>query len=111
MNKKSSKYITILAILVAVIAILGIIIFLYSRKYSYKLQEISNEEIEYYKLEQDEKYGVIDKEGNVVIEAKYVSIDIPNPSKAIFIKSEDGKNLQLSWICRITKVKISSYQK
>lgn len=92
MNKKSSKYITILAILVAVIAILGIIIFLYSRKYSYKLQEISNEEIEYYKLEQDEKYGVIDKEGNVVIEAKYVSIDIPNPSKAIFIKSEDGKN-------------------
>ena len=94
MNKKGNKVITISVILAIIIAIIGIIIFFYNRKYSYKLQEILSEEIEYYKLEQDGKYGVIDKSGNVIIEAKYTSIDIPNPTKPIFIKSEDGKNYE-----------------
>ena len=43
-------------------------------------------------MEQNWKYGVIDIEGNVVIEPSYNLVDIPNPTKAIFITSEDSKN-------------------
>ena len=36
-------------------------------------------------MEQNGKYGVIDKSGNIVIDADYEAVQIPNPSKDIFI--------------------------
>ena len=49
----------------------------------YKIEEIS--EYNYFILEQNGKYGVIDKSGNIVIDADYEAVQIPNPSKDIFI--------------------------
>lgn len=47
---------------------------------------------EYFLLSESENLGVIDKKGNQIIEAKYASIEIPNPSKDVFIcYSEDGQ--------------------
>lgn len=47
---------------------------------------------EYFLLSEGENLGVIDKKGKHIIEAKYESIEIPNPSKDIFIcTSEDGQ--------------------
>lgn len=93
MNRKKNNRLIIALIVIAVIAIIAIVCAIISNnKYSYKILEIAESEIQYYKLEQNGKFGVIDKEGNVVIEPKYNSIDIPNPSMALFIKSEDGKN-------------------
>ena len=34
---------------------------------------------------QDNKYGVINKNGDIVIDANYDIIEIPNPAKDIFI--------------------------
>ena len=47
---------------------------------------------EYFLLSTDENLGVIDKKGKEIIEAKYASIEIPNPSKDVFIcYQEDGQ--------------------
>ena len=93
MNKKKKNIIIFIIVLVIILAgVIGVSIYLNNLKYKYELSVIQDSDIQYYKLEKDGLYGVIDKEGNVVIEPKYTSIDIPNPTKAVFIKSDDGKN-------------------
>ena len=93
MNKKKRNIIVFVIILILIIAgIVGVSIYLNNLKYKYELSTIQDNEIQYYKLEQDGKYGVIDKNGTVVLQPTYSSIDIPNPTKAVFIKSDDEKN-------------------
>lgn len=93
MNKKKKNIIIFIIVLVIILAgVIGVSIYLNNLKYNYELSIIQDSDIQYYKLEKDGLYGVIDKEGNVVIEPKYASIDIPNPTKSVFIKSDDGKN-------------------
>lgn len=91
-KNKGKKNIIIIFIVILVIIglIVGISIYLNNQKYEYDIVEISNEQIQYYKLEQDGKYGVIDKEGGIVIEPKYVMVDIPNPTKELFIVQDEG---------------------
>ena len=50
-----------------------------------KLEEITLEDAKYFTLIVDKKYGVIDAEGNVVIEPQYADLSIPNPTKAVFV--------------------------
>ncbi len=59
---------------------------------SYKIEEIK--EINYAIVTHSGKYGVIDKSGSIVVEPVYVAIQIPNPSKPIFICIE-GYNEEL----------------
>lgn len=87
---KKNIIIVIISLLIIIGLIIGISIYINNKKYEYDIVEISNEEIQYYKLEQDGKYGVIDKEGNVVIEPKYVLLDIPNPTRDLFVVQNEG---------------------
>lgn len=50
---------------------------------SYKLEEVNN--FSYFRLYENEKYGVIDSNGNILVPAKYDMLEIPNPSKDVFI--------------------------
>lgn len=81
MNKRV-KWI-IIAILAIVIVTIAIISIRNEMLLHYKIEEIS--EYNYFVLEQNKKYGVIDKKGNVVIEANYETVQIPNPSKPVFV--------------------------
>ena len=81
MNKKIRWIIIgIVAVIIIAISIMAII---NEVQLHYKVEEIS--EYNYFTLEQNQKYGVIDKKGNIVIEAEYEAVQIPNPSKAIFV--------------------------
>lgn len=81
MNKKIRWIIIgIVAVIIIVISIMAII---NEVQLHYKVEEIS--EYKYFTLEQNQKYGVIDRNGNIVIEAEYGAVQIPNPSKAIFV--------------------------
>ena len=92
-NRNTKNIIILIVILIAIIAVItGVVIFINNQRYEYELSQISNDQIKYYKLEQDGRYGVIDREGNVVIEPNYAELDIPNPTMPVFIKSEDGQN-------------------
>ena len=81
MNKKIRWIIIgIVAVIIIAISIMAII---NEVQLHYKVEEIS--EYKYFTLEQNKKYGVIDRNGNIVIEAEYGAVQIPNPSKAIFV--------------------------
>src|SRR5574344_373291 len=87
-NNKISKIIIIIVIILIACIAIGIISYNANEsKYKYSLIEINNDDIKYYLLEQDNKYGVIDKEGNVVISASYAGLVIPNPTKDVFLCS------------------------
>lgn len=76
----------VLSILLIVIIIIGAILIVQKikeKKYNYKIDEVK--EYNYYISQENDKYGVIDKEGNTVIDPSYTSIIIPNPEKDIFI--------------------------
>ena len=80
MNKKLIAVIVI--ILIAVGIIVGINIS-NEKKVDYEISEIKT--YNYFKFLEKEKYGVINRNGEVLIEAKYDDIIIPNPEKDIFI--------------------------
>ena len=49
----------------------------------YEIAQIK--EYNYFILKKDNSYGVIDKNGNTIIELSYTEIKIPNPEKDIFV--------------------------
>ncbi|NLC88297.1 MAG: hypothetical protein GX682_06010 [Clostridiaceae bacterium] len=78
------KYIIIPIIILTII--ISIIVGLMFINYNDKSYDIENVTVfSYFKLYENEKYGIIDAKGNTLVEAKYDNIDIPNPSKPVFI--------------------------
>lgn len=71
----------ILVVLIIIAVILGIFIVKNKTydKFNYQIEEIS--EYDYYVYTENEKFGVIDKQGKVVIQANYSKVVIPNPRK------------------------------
>lgn len=74
-----------------VLIVLLIVFFSKNRKVNFIENSETNSGItyEYFLLTTEDKLGVIDKKGNVIINPEYDEIDIPNPSKDIFICSND----------------------
>lgn len=80
--KKNFRWIIIISvIIIAIIAIISVII--NEKSYDYKIENIN--EYNYFLLVQNERYGVIDKNGNIIIDAEYEAVQIPNPSKPVFV--------------------------
>lgn len=52
-------------------------------KFNYEIKEVNN--INYVLINKNNKFGVINKNGDVVVKPIYDEIDIPNPSKPVFI--------------------------
>lgn len=73
----------IISVLTIIVLAIGIMAIVNELNLHYKIEEIS--EYNYFILEQNGKYGVIDKSGNIVIDVDYEAVQIPNPSKDIFI--------------------------
>lgn len=97
--KRSRKGLWLILIIIAVAVGLAIyfgISFFQSRN-SVNLTQIEDKDIGYYKLKKDDKYGVIDKNGNVVIEPQYVDIAIPNPKIDLFICTESADYNNKVW--------------
>ena len=81
MNKK--KIVIALVLVVVALAVIAIVLIMNNVRYSYKLEIV--QEHEYFILVHDNKNGVIDKRGNILIQPEYNVIQIPNPSKPVFI--------------------------
>lgn len=91
MRKNGLKKVFLLVILLAVV--LGIV-FAVVNKNSDKgvaLQTINENDVKYYILRVNNKFGVIDKEGNVVVEPKYGDLVIPNPTRDVFLYTEGNE--------------------
>ncbi len=85
----------ILVMIIVIIIVSGIFVVKNkkSNKFEYEIEDISK--YNYYLYRENENFGVIDKDGNVIIEANYSNVVIPNPEKDIFIcyNNEDSKVL------------------
>lgn len=82
LNKRN--IIIIISILLAIAIIASVVtIYIIENDKNYEIEEIK--EYSYFKLYQNELYGVIDNKANIIIEPKYKMIVIPNPSKDVFI--------------------------
>lgn len=80
------KKVKIVITAITVIIILAIFILVITNNKgtnNYKLEKIGK--YSYFKLYENEKYGVIDDKGNILINPTYSVINIPNPTKAVFI--------------------------
>ena len=83
-------------LVLVIVIILIIIIAVLSRnnikksKAEYTIPAIEN--YTYVKYKDGEKYGVINREGKLIIEAKYSNIEIPNPQKSVFICYDENKS-------------------
>lgn len=77
------KYIFLICTIV-IILVLGIV-FLKNNNHQldYQLEQVN--EINYLLISENNKFGVINKQGDVIVSPIYDEIDIPNPSKPIFI--------------------------
>lgn len=58
----------------------------------YEIETIA--EYKYFVVKENNKYGVIDTQGNKIIETKYEEVKIPNPEKEVFICYE-GENTKV----------------
>ena len=73
----------IVGILILVVVSIAAIMIINEMQLNYTIEEIT--EYNYFVLIENEKYGVMDKYGNVIIEPSYEAVQIPNPSKPIFV--------------------------
>jgi len=81
------KYKIIIGIILILILVgIAFIIMYQKKKKSNLADEIEQvKEYNYFILKQEEKYGVIDKTGNIIITPEYSEVKIPNPEKGIFV--------------------------
>lgn len=78
------KVIVVLSIIILIIGIISIIKYNKNKsKFDYTIEQIS--EVNYFLLMQNNKYGVINKNGDIVVDPIYDVVEIPNASKPVFI--------------------------
>lgn len=87
---KKKNIIILVAILVIIVGIVAYFIVkeIEDEKRNYEIEIIS--QYNYFVVKEDNKYGVIDAQGNKIIETKYQDVKIPNPQKAVFICYEEN---------------------
>lgn len=78
------KIIVVLSIIILIIGIISMIKYNKNKsKFNYTIEQIS--EVNYFLLMQNNKYGVINKNGDIVVDPVYDVVEIPNASKPVFI--------------------------
>ena len=86
------KKIVLVCFIVALVIIAGIFLFVSKNKKEpnrdYTLFSVS--EYLYYPLKSEGKYGVIKRDGTVVVEPVYDEVQVPNQDRAVFIVKENG---------------------
>ncbi len=91
--KKIIKPIIILLIIALIIGL--VYMYFQKRNKNYELEIVDS--YNYYPILKNEKYGVIDLQGNILVESLYEQVIIPNPLKDVFICiSEDGTSKVLN---------------
>ncbi len=86
---------TIIIIILAIIATAVYFIFQQKNKKDrdYEIEKIEDYKYFVSKLAEEQKYGVIDTQGNILVPEEYDAVNIPNPSKPIFVCNLGDKNI------------------
>lgn len=90
MKKKIIIFVIIILIIIAVVFGIKKI---NESKINYEISKVNS--YNYFQYYENSQYGVIDREGNTIILAKYKRVIIPNPEKDIFICYDENENTQV----------------
>ncbi len=91
---KVSKVIKIVIAIIIVLTIIGgVWYFIGQNNKKYKFEQISD--YKYFLVKEENKFGVIDKKGNVIISPNYIEIKIPNPQKDLFICYKENNEIDI----------------
>ena len=97
--KRSKKRLFVILIIIAIV--IGLAVFfgikIFQSNITVNLTKIEEKDIAYYKLKKEDKYGIIDKDGKVIIEPQYTDIAIPNPKIDLFICTESSDYNNKMW--------------
>ena len=75
---------TVIIVILVIALVIGLsYYFIKESGKKYEIEAIS--QYNYFVLRTNDEFGVIDRTGNIIIEAKYDDVKIPNPEKAIFV--------------------------
>ena len=99
---KKSNVVKIVIGCIVILLIIGIIsiIALTNNKQTIDIEE------NYLLLKQDNRYGVIDKNGSIIIEPQYEMIQIPNPEKPVFVCLFDYNNDTMEYKTKVLNDKM-----
>ena len=92
MEKKKKIFITVAVICIILLCFIGIFFLVKhfkSKNKEYELEKITS--WKYFTIVENNKMGVIDNKGNIIIEPNYNTIQIPNPTKDVFICINDDE--------------------
>lgn len=81
--KRKIIFINLGIISIIAISVIIMVIRNNNHKFNYEIEKVNN--INYVLINENNKFGVINKNGDVVVKPIYDEIDIPNPSKPVFI--------------------------
>lgn len=81
------KNVILFVAIIIVMAVVGIVIIKNGRSKKFTLETVTS--VDYMLFSENNKYGVINKNGDVLVKSEYDEIDIPNPSKPVFICKYD----------------------
>lgn len=91
--KKKVIIVSVCLIVILLLVILACFIFGGKEK-EYNIEQVSG--YKYFILNQNEKYGVIDAQGNILVQPNYDLVKIPNPSKGVFVCYEGNSTKVLN---------------
>ena len=87
----------LIRLIIIILIIIGIAVFSVNKindtKIDYQISEVNS--YQYLQYSDNGKYGVIDKQGNIIISAEYEKVVIPNPEKDIFVCYEKNENTKI----------------
>lgn len=93
MKKKNIIILLIILIIIAT-SIYFILQKIQKENRKYEIETIT--EYKYFVVKEENKYGVIDIQGNKIIDTQYENVKIPNPQKAVFICYSEGNTKTLN---------------
>ena len=92
MKKKNMVILILILLVIVCIAIFCGVKKVQENKKEYQIEKIA--EYNYFVIKEQDKYGVIDRNGDKIIGVNYDNVIIPNPNQAVFFCYE-GKNVKV----------------
>lgn len=90
-----SKKISIIAVVITLV-IISLIISIYLPNKQKIEKNMEEKSTSYYLLKKDEKFGVINDKGNIIVQPQYTEVVIPNLHKAVFLCYNEDKEIVLN---------------
>lgn len=91
MSKKVS-----LIIIVGILVVLSLVLSIYVPNKQKINKDIEEKSTSYYLLKKGEKFGIINENGNIIVEPQYTEIVIPNLHRPVFLCYDEEKEIVLN---------------